>query len=191
MSTQEAEETGTETEETTPLILPVTDIEDLFADEEEIEEVEIEEGLSEDELRSRLAKAEKKAAFERSQRLSVARKSWITEAKEHFPYSKPEAIKADSRRAFLEAAKEQDADFRERAEPFLTKAEKDREELKKELEAEMEEKYAKAYGKPTIGSTTAGGESADQAQVDERLEGARKKRDMVGAARALMDGKRI
>ena len=189
MSIQEAEETGTETEE--PALAPVTDIDDLFADEEEIEDVEIEEGLSEDELRSRLAKAEKKASFEKNERLKVARKGWVAEAKEHFPYSKPEAIKADSRRAFLEAAKEQDADFRERAEPILTKAEQDREALKEELRTELEAEAGRAWGRPTIGSTSRSSGEPEQTQIDERLDRARKKRDLKSAATALMDGKRI
>lgn len=190
MSTMETEETTEETTGEEPVLLPVTDLDELFTEEEEIPEPVIEEGLSEEELRVRLVKAEKSAAFEREQRLQVARKNWATEAKEHFPYAKPESIKADSRRSFMEAAKEQDADFRDRAKPILEKQEKTREELKEELRAEIEGETANAWGKPTVGSSTAGG-AADQAEIDQRLDRARKGRDLFGATKALMDGRRV
>lgn len=190
MSTVETEETVEETTEE-PILTPVVDLDDLFADETEIEDPVIEDGLTEEQLRTRLVAAEKRATFERGQRLAVARKGWEAEAEKHFPYSKPSTIKAESRRAFLEAAKEQDADFRDRAAPILEKVDKTREELKEELRAELEAEAGKAFGKPTVGSATSTGDAAEQAQIDERLDKSRRSRDLVGGVKALMDGRRV
>lgn len=185
--------TETETEETTPPepLLPVTDIDDLFADEpEEIPDPVIPDDLSDDELRARVVKAEKSATYERNQRLAVARKTWVTEAKQHFPYSSPDSITADSRRTFLEAAKSQDADFRERAKPILELAEQKEEEIRTKIQEEEATKAANAWGTPH-NQGGAGVGNVTEEQTEKRLDSAYKRRDLVEAAKALMDGKRI
>lgn len=194
MSTIETETdedtTGTEGDE--PALLPATDLDDLFEHEDDDDfEPEVSENLTEEELRVRLVKAEKQANFERTERLKVARKSWATEAQTHFPYSKPDKIKADSRRAFLEAAKEQDTDFRERAAPLLEKVEKTEEQIREEVRAELEGEARSAWGRPTTQSGSSSASAAKEADTDKRLDSARRKRDLTGIASALMDGGRI
>lgn len=190
MSTIENEEQTETTEEETPLLLDaVDDFDSLFEEETEIEDPVIPEDLSEDELRRRLVAAEKKATFEREQRIKTATKNWALEAKEHFPYSSPERIKADSRRSFLEEAKRQDADFRERAQPIIEKASKTEEDIRAEIRAELEEEAAKQWGRPATQS--GGGSGTKNEETEKRLEKSRKKRDLHGAVSALMDGGRF
>lgn len=191
MSTTEHEEAEEVEVIEEPALLPATELDDLFEDETELEEPEIPDDLSEDELRRRLVSAEKRAAFERDQRVKTARKTWIAEAKEHFPYSAPEKITADSRRSFLEEAKKQDADFRERAEPLLTKTQETEEKMRERIRKELEAEAAAAFGRPTVGSGGGASEPAKQEDVDKRLDSARKSRDLIGATKALMDGRRI
>lgn len=187
MSSTESEETPATEDE--PL-LPAGDLDELFGvEEDEIVEPVIPDDLSEDELRARLTKAEKSAAFERNQRIAVARKTWVAEAKEHFPYSAPEGIKADSRRTFLEEAKKQDSDFRERAQPILERAEKTEEEIRAKVQEELEAKAGAAWGKPHTGGGIEG--EITEEQTEQRIEAAYKKRDLHEATRALMDGRRI
>lgn len=144
--------------------------------------------LTEDELRARLAKAEKRADYERTQRVTASKKTWAQEAAERFPYSQPDKITAESHRSFLEQAKAQDQAFRAQAAPLLEKLEADREAIREEERAAARAEVSTAWGSPTTG-TVAG--PIDEGQMEKRLERSRQKRDLVGSVKALMDGRGI
>lgn len=178
--------------EPAPALLPADEDYDLFTDEpDEPDEAAYTipvTDLDEDELRARLAKAEKRADFEREQRVKSSRKTWAQEAQEHFPYSEPETIQADSRRSFLEQAKAKDQVFRKQAAPLLARLEADREAIREEERTAARAETATAWGSPTTG--TASG-PVDEAQTDQRLGDARRRRNLKDSVTALMDGRRI
>lgn len=165
------------------------DVDDLLADEPNPEaEVVVPDDVSEDELRKLAYKAQKQARFEREQRVKAETRNWRAEAAEHYPYADLDTITAESRRAFLEAAKQDDQRFRERAKDLISENERTREEIKAEVEAEVEARYADGWGKPF---TAGGGPPVEGAETEERLSRARRQKSLVGVTKALMDGRRI
>lgn len=145
--------------------------------------------LDDDEVRARLVKAERRAEYERSQRITSSRRLWETEATQHFPYSNPAEIKAESRTQFLTEAKRQDTAFRANAAPLLEK-------LRTQMDARVAKEVARiqaekdaGWGTPTVGSgVTAPPGQIAQATAKEKLDRARSRRDMDGAVAALMEG---
>lgn len=171
---------------------PAADIDDLFdpAEDPDPGDVSDIDGLTDDELRARLVKAEKKARFETDLRLTTARKNWEQEARQHFPYSQPDRIKATSRRAFLEAAKEQDTEFRTRAKPLLDRVGETEDQVRARVEAEVEERYRNGWGTPTF---SAVGGAPDESETDAKIDKARRRGQagMKDSVKALIDGGRI
>lgn len=184
-------ETEVEAPDIAPALLPADEDFDLFEiDEEEPAAVVpvVIDDLDEDELRARLAKAEKRAEFEREQRVKSSRKTWAQEAAEHFPYSQPEQIQADSRRSFLEQAKVQDQAFRTQAAPLLEKLEADREKIRDEERQAARAEVSAGWGRATTGTPVG---PVDGEQTEQRLADARQKRSLVGSVKAMMDGRVI
>ncbi len=166
---------------------PAADLTDLFGDddfEDTYEAVTTYDELTEDELRAELVKAQRKADHEKQLRVQTGVKAWRAEAATKFPYSQPERITAESRRDFLRQAQAQDASVRQVAEPIVNKYKAREAALRTEIEAQVRAEYEKGWGPVTVG----GGPGAPPVDLEQKLEKSRKKRDLFGVTKALMEG---
>lgn len=136
-----------------------------------------------DELARKLRSTEKQLAWERDQRLKVSRKAWEAEATKFFPLSDPAEIHADSRRAFLRAAKVRHQRTYTLLKPKLDEIAAIKASAHDTALAEERAAVAGAYGKPTVG---VGGPPPTTTK-DERLQEARMRRDLRSSVRALID----
>jgi hypothetical protein len=150
-------------------------IEDILGTEEETTD-EVEEAPAyeetdeyEDDSTRELKKLQKQLAWEREQRIKLASKNWVAEAKRRFPLSDPESLQADSRRAMLREAKSQHERTAKLVKPLL-------EQLKQQAKAESEQDQAdtrqaevNAWGRPSSGPPVPAMESvAANEQLDRR-----------------------
>jgi hypothetical protein len=128
---------------------------------------------AEKELRKQLRAAEKKAAFLEGQRLKNELPRWKEEAAKYFPHADIDKIDATSRRGFLKAAKAQheavagkvEAAVAAKLSGFDPAAE--REKIRAEVKAELEA----AWGSPTVTTTVAPADAAEQdAAVDKAIQ---------------------
>lgn len=170
-------------------VLP-DDIEQLL-DEPELDDESVQALVEEiddpDELARELAKARKQLAFEKDQRVKASRKNWEQEAQKFFPLCDPAAIHADSRRAFLKAAKAQHQRTYALLKPRLDEIEQIKATAREQALAEERAAVAGAYGKPTVGTGTP----PPSTTADDRLEMARQRRDLRGSIAAMIEAGRI
>lgn len=121
-------------------------------EDEPDEEPEWDEDPAASKLRKDLATANKKLAWSEEQRINSSRKNWREEAGRRFPLSSPDEIAADSRRAFLKKANEQQVKMEKRLGPILQQVQKLREDLIVETKAEVRQEAQTAWGKPSFGA---------------------------------------
>lgn len=139
----------------------ITGIEDLLGDEDEIEEpepptivAEEEEEYEEPEIAKAKAaqkKAEQQLDWYKEKWLEQGRKNWREEAKRRFPLANVDAIKADSRKSFLRAAKEQHDYVLPIVKPHLKQFEEERATAYQETRDQERVRLRAAYGNPTTG----------------------------------------
>ncbi len=188
METPPAEPEAPEPGEEPLDLAPAADLTDLFGDDDfEIDDepdTSAFDELSEDELRAELVKEKRKTQHERQLRVQTGIKAWRVEANTKFPYSKPETITAESRRDFLRQAQARDAQVREVAEPIVNKYKAREAQMRVQIEAEVRAEYEKGWGPVTVN----GSPGAPAADLDKRLERSRKKRDLFGVTKAMMEG---
>lgn len=169
-------------------LAPAADLTDVFGEEDFEDDLAPIEGLDDldaDELRANVVRLARQVEHEKKLRVQTGAKAWRAEAAQKFPYSQPEGITAESRRDFLRQAQAQDQSARKILAPFIEKAQAREKTIEDRLRTEIRAEFEKSWGKPTIGtgpSASAGSEAND------RLQTSRKKRDLFGAAKALMDG---
>lgn len=167
------------------------DLDDLFGPDDDPDPGDVNpsalQDLDPDELRARVVKAEKKAAYESDLRLKASRKAWAVEAEKHFKFCQPGKITATSRRGFLEAAKEQHDEFVTRAKPLLERADESEAEIRARVEAEVEARYKDGWGTPTFNTTV---NAAPTAETDAKI-GLLRRRGQAGLkdiTKALIEG---
>lgn len=170
-----------------PDLLPVSDPDDPadpdFEDPDESGSLELPDDP--EALKAQVVKLQRKAEHEAKLRVETGMKLWRQEATEHYPYSRPEQITAQSRTDFLRQAKQRDADFRTQAAPILARLKAEQAAKIASEVARIQAEKDKGWGIVTVGSTPGIPEGHE---AREKLEVARSKRDLKGVARALMDG---
>lgn len=168
------------------------ELEDLFntpdfdEDEEDdtpsavAEEYEVNEYDDEDKqkMARQLNKLNKQLAWERSQKVNVARKAWSVEATKYFQFSNPEVIQADSRRSFLKQAKAQHDAVAKVAKPIFDQLKADRASMKEELMKEARTEAERRWGRPPQGT---GGNAPPTGSTDTL------KRERITQSRGLKD----
>lgn len=137
-----------------------------------------------DELARQLAITKKQLQWEQEQRLKASARSWSQEAKKYFPYSRPESIKASSRRAFLRAAKDQHDTVAVHVAPLVAKLEEERTKVREEVRVEAQAEAREAWGQPLTGAAPAPSAAAQKADDLNRM---RARRDLKGVARLMME----
>jgi hypothetical protein len=139
-------------------------------------------------LRRENAKLAKKAAFADKQRAESQQAKWTAEANKFFPLSTPETIRADSRRGFLKAAREQHEAIKNnpKVREFL---EQKTREIAAERAATMESARAEAqsaWGKPTAGPGLV---PVQQGVDEEALQKARRSGNLQAVITAMRGGR--
>lgn len=114
------------------------------------------------ELKKQLKIAQKKAEHFEKLRLQADRSKWEAEAEKFFPFADPQAIQADSRRAFLRQAKAQHEQIKTAVQPVIDKFQADRETIRAELEAEIRAEVTAAWGRPTVNPNPVPAEAKDK-----------------------------
>lgn len=147
------------------------------------EEVAPDEYADPDELARELAKTRRLLEHERTQRITVSRKAWETEAKKFFPLADLTGITADSRRGFLRKAKEQHGRNYLLLKPQLDELAAQKKAADAALAANTRAGEANKWGPPVIG---AGG-PPPSTTADERLVAARRSKNLKASVRALLD----
>lgn len=157
---------------------------DLGLDDEPAEPVEPGEYQDPDELARRLVKAERALAHEREQRIRVSLKSWKAEGQKFFPLADLDNIKADSRRGYLRAARDQhERNVRILKPQIDALAAQQRAALDAAAQADQAREAA-AWGRPVTGGGAAPPASTT---ADERLAQARKRGDFRASVGALLE----
>lgn len=139
-------------------------------DDEPVFRVEEEDDFEYDEekaqLKKKLKALEAKAEWLEKKRVETDRVKWIAEAEKFFPLSDPASITAESRKAFLRAAREQHTRNKPLFEKFsqntISQAKKEAEQIKSDAKAAAE----KAWGKPSVNLSPQAPAPRGQVQED-------------------------
>lgn len=154
---------------------PVAAVED---DEAAVGEYE-----DEDQLRARLARAEKQAKHYEKQAVEAKQGQWRKKYKEMYPLANVDEINATSRRSFEKAAiSSHNANYK-LLEPMLTQLQEAAAKLKTSVTAEARTEAAAAFGKPVAGPGIVPLEASAQT---EELIAARKTGDLRKVVSVLM-----
>ena len=151
---------------------------------------EVDEFVDPDELARQNAQLKKRLEYVERQKLEATQKAWSEEAKKIAPLSRPETIKANSRRAFLREARKQHEDNFSLLAPHIEAYKTARESLKASIEAEIRSELADAWGKPNVGGGPSGA-PIEAVEAADKLDRARNTRNMTNVVKALMEGNRI
>lgn len=148
-------------------------------------EVNLEEYQDTEELARELTKTRKRNKYLEEQTLIKARKEWRREGKKYFPYAELDTIEATSRRGFLKQAQTQHEQIKGRVESVLTEERKKLTAAQTAEQVAAREAAATSWGKPVTGGAPA--MPPAQTTADDRLQAARRNRDLQGSIRALID----
>lgn len=161
-----------------------------FDDEVTTSSVDEDEFVDPEELARQNAKLKKQLEYVERQKLEATQKAWSEEAKKIAPLSRPETIKANSRRAFLREARKQHEQNFELLAPHIEAYKNARESLKSSIQAEIRAELSEAWGKPNLGGGPSGA-PLESVEAADKLDRARNSRNMTNVVKALMEGNRI
>ena len=190
-SEQPAEEQDAQAtqEETISWEADTSGIEDILGEEDpettdEIEEAPQYEEPDEyvDDSTKELQKLQKQLEWERGQRIKLASKNWVAEAKRRFPLSDPHSLQVDSRRAMLREAKLQHDRTSKLVKPLLEQLKQQAKAEQEQTQADSRQQEVNAWGRPSTGPPVPVMENVEGNQQLDR----RKHRTHLDMTRARM-----
>lgn len=143
-----------------------------------------------EELARENAKLKKRLEWAEAQKAKAEQTRWRAEAEKYFPYAHIDSIQANSRRAFLKAARAQHEANKSLVAPHIEALKAKEAAMRAEIEAKVKAELAEAWGKPNIGGGPSGAPVEAAARADE-LDRARNSRNLAAVAKALIQTNRI
>jgi len=163
---------------------------DFDEPEPTVTESNYDEFVDPEELARENAKLKKRLEWAENQKVKAEQAKWHEEAKKIAPLSRPETIKANSRRSFLREARKQHEENFTLLAPHIEAYKAAKDNLKASVEAEIRAELADAWGRPNLGGGPSGAPVEAAAAADD-LDRARNSRNMAAVAKALMKGNLI